>query len=551
MKKYYALFACIILLVLIISSCSERYSEHWSKITEVESYIEEHPDSALTVLQNIPAEDLHNTEERAKYALLLSMALDKNVIDTTNFNVLQPAIDYYSRKGSATDKLRMYYYKGRIHENAGDDNLAMESMVIALSEGEESKDILTKARALAIQGKIYNSLYEWGKSKEVYLEAAKYFKEANRINSYVNNILSIINTCVQDNNPKEAELYIEKIKPIIHKCSEKTKSYFFSNWITYIVKYGNATQMESVIDNYLNSVKPSSVQWLSLAYAYLEMNNLEGAKNAFSQFERYNDISPDGKNMTRYHALLSDFYKKSGEYEKSNEAYEQYVRLKGTSNYKQKIQGTQFVEERYDLQLQKSKALTAKYKILFYSSLLVIVLLLVILFIQHKLRIKIQEKEKLEQLYNDLEQERDNLTNLLKENKELDNSTQSILHERIALLNKYITSYITDNAEIMRNADKELTNMLADKDAFLNSTRMAFTNSHPNFIKHLEECDLTKWEINYCCLYALGLKGKEVGNYIGLKSNYNQSSRIREKLGLNENNTNLGIYIKQLLNTSC
>ena len=36
----------------------------------------------------------------------MSMALDKNYIDTTTFDIIQPAIDYYLSKGNADEKLR-------------------------------------------------------------------------------------------------------------------------------------------------------------------------------------------------------------------------------------------------------------------------------------------------------------------------------------------------------------------------------------------------------------------------------------------------------------
>ena len=76
----------------------------------MERIIEERPDSVLNVLQAIDTDKLVGDEEPAKHALLLSMALDKNYIDKTSFEVLQPAIDYYEDNGSATDKLRTYYY---------------------------------------------------------------------------------------------------------------------------------------------------------------------------------------------------------------------------------------------------------------------------------------------------------------------------------------------------------------------------------------------------------------------------------------------------------
>ena len=53
------------------------------------------PDSALAVLEGIPASKVKGKEISARYALLKSMALDKNCIDTTTFDILQPAIDYY------------------------------------------------------------------------------------------------------------------------------------------------------------------------------------------------------------------------------------------------------------------------------------------------------------------------------------------------------------------------------------------------------------------------------------------------------------------------
>ena len=171
----------------------ERHSEHWSTITEMETIIEERPDSVLNVLQSIDTDELIGDEERAKHALLLSMAMDKNYIDKTDFEVLQPAIDYYKDNGTATDKLRTYYYQGRIYQNAGNDALAMECFVKALDQGVESSDNLTKARTLVAQSTIYYSLYELDNFIETSLRAASYFKQEEKYSSYANCLIKIIN----------------------------------------------------------------------------------------------------------------------------------------------------------------------------------------------------------------------------------------------------------------------------------------------------------------------------------------------------------------------
>ena len=82
---------------------------------------------------------------------------------------------------------------------------------------------------------------------------------------------------------------------------------------------------------------------------------------------------------------------------------------------------------------------------------------------------------------------------------------------------------------------------------FLYTTRMTFAAAHPDFISYLELKGLTEHEIEYCCLYAIGLKGKEIGQYIKRACHYNESSDIRAKLGLGKHDTNLSNYLRDLL----
>jgi hypothetical protein len=58
---------------------------------------------------------------------------------------------------------------------------------------------------------------------------------------------------------------------------------------------------------------------------------------------------------------------------------------------------------------------------------------------------------------------------------------------------------------------------------------------------------LTDDEVKYACLYAMGLRGKEIGEYIQLKRHYTMSSTIRRKLGIDEHETNIGLYIRRLM----
>lgn len=126
-----------------------------------------------------------------------------------------------------------------------------------------------------------------------------------------------------------------------------------------------------------------------------------------------------------------------------------------------------------------------------------------------------------------------------------------IISRRLEVLDKFLASKIANDYTYDKQAEEELDRLVSDRDAFLYSTRVLLESSHPKFIDYLTSRGLTDWEIGYCCLYALGLKGKEVGEYIQKKRHYIISSEIRRKLGLTEHDTNIGIWLRQqMLNSS-
>ena len=116
------------------------------------------------------------------------------------------------------------------------------------------------------------------------------------------------------------------------------------------------------------------------------------------------------------------------------------------------------------------------------------------------------------------------------------------------MLNSLLAKEIANNENYAKPYNRWIESIHNDKKEFMNSTRLAFTASHPRFIEYLGQHGLSIDEINYLCLYAIGLRGKEVGEYIQLRRHYNISSEIRKKLGIDEHETNIGIYIRKKMN---
>lgn len=133
----------------------------------------------------------------------------------------------------------------------------------------------------------------------------------------------------------------------------------------------------------------------------------------------------------------------------------------------------------------------------------------------------------------------------MKEEGVINEDMKMLLEERLNVLNGFITAHISGNYS--EKAYNELERLMSDRNSFIESTRMSFIIGHPQFLIYLKEKGLTDLEIGYCCLHAIGLRGKEIVSYLNSRSYYNASSAIRKKLGLNEHDTNINLYIQKLL----
>ena len=173
MRKHYIFF---LLSALIICSCGNR--EAAKTLSDVRSYINERPDSALTVLQSMSDWSLNTRELKARYSLLYTMALDKNYIDTTDIGVIAPAFDYYSKHGDPTDKMAARFYYGVIHQNRKEDDRALYYYSIALEDSSAVNDNRLKELVNSAISEVYSRSHNSPQELKYALDALKYGRMA-------------------------------------------------------------------------------------------------------------------------------------------------------------------------------------------------------------------------------------------------------------------------------------------------------------------------------------------------------------------------------------
>lgn len=581
----YQTIICIMLTVLvsIVISCSGN-SAIDSKLTDAEEVMNQFPDSALTILRGIDTSTLKSKAEQARYSLLMSQTLDKNYIDTTTFDILQPAIDYFLRKGSADEKLRTYYYQGRIYQNRENNDSAMQSFMRGREYGDQAFDTLTMANLLVAQGTILSTTYKFEDFVNVNLEAAELYSKLGRTDYEILSLANALDGCIVIGNRDRADsiMTIAQNKVSIHpEYSSDISPYL----LLYAITFGDREDITDFL-NYYNSVDSlDDMTKIDVAQAYCKIGDISNAKRAINSI----DSTSSARESLKYLAVMTDILELAGDYAGALTAYRNFSTTIDSIHQNIFSHDLLFAKERHEMEKSNLLKLKKRDKVIWFSLCVAFIILIIAGCVYYRYRLskaknllKEQENKRLQLEQENLMRENENL-DLKNRKSELEYERQSLVAEnqrlkieqleeecaslkeilekredlarpiedaikiRIEMLNGLLATHITENDSYAKPYGVWRDELIQNKDEFMNTTRLAFKASHPRFIEYLEEHGLTESEINYLCLYAMGLKGKEVGNYIQLRRHYNISSELRRKLGIDEHETNIGIYIRKLL----
>lgn len=108
----------LVILILVVSvllpGCgSGKYDE---RLLKAEELMDNRPDSSLHIINSLNPAALRQERDKALYALLLTMARDKNHLNPGNDSLISIAVDYFSRHKDEERLARAYHYRGRVNQ---------------------------------------------------------------------------------------------------------------------------------------------------------------------------------------------------------------------------------------------------------------------------------------------------------------------------------------------------------------------------------------------------------------------------------------------------
>ena len=514
-----------LLLLFAAVSCSDPYLD--GVLDRAESLMEVHPDSSLALLERLDQAGIDSPHRKARFALDYAMALEKNWVDTTNVEIIMPALKHYRWPCRKKYRFLSRYYYARILENGQ----SLEDAIQAFSEAEHSfgkgLDSVYLIRIHAARGRIYAKQFINDKAEIALQEAARYASKLRDPENEQRMMLSLADFYGATGRLRQKDsLLVMMGDPLPGLELEKAQSVaslvfkdpadsirFWDDWSLFCQ---TAERQPESLD------KNSLINYLLFRQKHTDALSVLSLED------------PEKLSLSKaiaHWGLLMKAYEGMGAYENAFHALNRYSSLVEELSLNQFQSDLRSSEDRYEAQLKR-------YRNYLLNTLLGVLLLLLAASLGRLLK----KKRRMEDMLSDLRGEYEMLLRLRETELVRNEYFAKKLENRLRALKPYFTDEFPD--ELYDSA--ELRRMTEDSKELLRNIGFLFGIYHPKFILALEEKGLSELEVGYCCLYALGFTGKEIPDKLQRNSFYHTSSKIRRKVGLGPHDTNLSIWIQNL-----
>lgn len=392
-------YITILFTVFIFASCLQKKQE--STLLQVENLVEEYPDSALHILQNIDNPHNLSRADYADYSLLMIQALDKSY-QVYSDTLLRAASDYFLKGDNPIKKAKTYFYLGCFNKNTHYTKEAQDCFLKALDAARNTNEYRLIGLIYNRLGNLYRVQQMYGEALEVHKKSYNYFIRVNQIKAEIAGLYEIGRDFSDMGKNDSALVYYKKALVLVEKTDRISATSILND---IAIVYLNLGQLDLALEHVNQSIHLEDVK-TELAHNYLVKGQI------FIKSQQYDSAHYYFEKVRECNKILptSDSYKELYQIEKTLKNYSKavkysdlYFSLEDSLNKIMQTSTLTTIEKRYQYDLIKAKnseltsSLQEKETILYRIFLGLIILTCASIWLYRRLkRIKdkvIQEKE--------------------------------------------------------------------------------------------------------------------------------------------------------------
>lgn len=539
--------------VLAAMSCGGSGAD--GVLDRAEAIMNERPERALEMLDSLAVSGVRGKSVEARLSLLRSMALDKNAMDTADVSIVLPAVRYYGRRGDELRKAQAYFYYGRILQNGGDDEAALEAISKAELYAERTDDLYLRGLIADSMGQYFEQEYEFKTAISLYLKALDYFKDVdNSLNMrYMHESLSRVYIILD--NTSEALDHARVAMDIAELDGNPEDIIETSLKLAYVYyseeQYEPAIELfDRVVDTYCNGILPQSYYML-LSQIYYSLGNMQDARLYAESLLDDEDVAPGA------YALLSRIEEADGNYKKSNEYLNELIKENFDDELSIKEASIHEADMRYKnrelVRIIEERDIRIRYITLIWSLSILTVIAIALSVVQTRRR-QLQKKDAELNEYRNRVTTMQEYSRILEKIKDSVPEKDELIESQINILNRLMNILVHSQEEIKLTFYNEFLNLTHKSEEGSSAMKAVFLHSfevqYPEVRRTLKYNypALTDKDIDLYSLIGLGCSTSVIAYLYTTSESYIYNCRmsLRKKLNLSDDRNAFAVHLSEL-----
>lgn len=568
--------AALIFLLAGLISCRNKETVSVRLLKQAHETFRSNPKQALVLLDSIAYPENLDAKQNALWCMLKGKIADTLHTDLPYSHQLERAARYYRRKGNANEKARILLYLGRAYVEDGNYEDAMHTYLKALESGLSAGNYNLTGYINSYTGDLYYKQSSYDMALEKYLSAAAYFKKANNVRSQSFAYRDAGRTCYFKDSLNQALQFMKQAYSILSPSNDSTGIADIFNGIGNIhIAKGDYEKAEYYLKKGIEyDPKESAPDYLALSYLAIRKGDINKAHHYLNKI----DLSA----VTPY-TYADCFYfhyeieKAAGHTGEALAHLEHYVTVQDSIRNNKARTDLSVLEEKYNhakISMTNYKLKKERQQVIYFCILIILCSGIVIILYQLTLKRKAlalsqrkhdiiflkNEMSSLKQILLNKENELENLSNLLEEQKKQNHfettlqQTQAVYRqklEEIESLNRQLDEKhqkMLQEAPIIKRVQKLAAQVVPNASKSPLSKKdwqMIYElvdTVYPHIATYCQHAGLDEQEERLCYLsiFDLGTAGEAVLlNYtVGTVNKYRQNARRK----LHINNRNLSLH---------
>lgn len=538
----------ILIVTLSAISCGNIRDAH-NTLNDIETFINERPDSALTILNSFDTSLLDHKSIWAHHSLLHAQAKDKCYIDETNDSLMTQVVNYYEGKRDKEKLFKAYYYLGRIQYNAGDYAESMLSYTKAEQLIDKIDNDFIKGLLYAQLGMLNQMYYDYTSSMDAYESAQTFYNNAGEI---VHKYYIKLNIGQLYQELKQYGMSEKLLCEVMYWAYDNNYDLLCQEALEFLTTLYDETSQTDKSNTLLNS---QYIDICSTSLPIIQTQALSLAKNndlsSIDLIDKCNLLIQYTEDTISNNYYRYRIYKELGYYKDALDNYEQMIHLQDSTTFSalqlplQEVKNNYLQAENRYMQLKVKMHKNQKY---FVILILCISICCLTLYFRRKIQKKHTEMLGYIEVATDLEkilmekcQEVEDISNSLdaidSELKTSEGYISEMFYKQYELLNKLTSTYYEthvcnkDMEAIYKQVSLEIERLSSDKKSirqlenFVNRYKGNIMTTIRTHLPNLNEMDY-----RLLCYLCAGFSAKAISIFTGDSTNniYVKKSRIKD-----------------------